>query len=72
MNRFLGFALILVIVASVMIHAGVKLPRLIEWFGKLPGDLVIKKKNLTLYLPLTSSLIVSAVISFVFSLFSRR
>lgn len=72
MTQFLGFALFLVIIAGLALHAGVERPWWLEWFGQLPGDMIIKKKGLTIYMPLTSSLIVSAAISFVFSLFSRK
>ena len=60
------------IAASLVLHAGVELPWFVEWVGTLAGDMIIKKKNLTIYLPLTSSLIVSAVVSIVFSFFSRK
>lgn len=72
MSRFLGLAVFLVIATGLAIRAGVDFPWYAEWFGHLPGDLIIKKEGLTIYLPLTSSLIVSAAISFVLSLFSRR
>lgn len=72
MIRVLGLALFLVIAAGMAIHAGVKLPWFIEWFGTLPGDIIIKKDGLTLYLPVTSSLIVSAAISIFLSVFERK
>jgi hypothetical protein len=46
---------------------------LADRFGipRLPGDLVIRKKNFTLYLPLVSSLVVSVVLTLLFNLFRR-
>jgi hypothetical protein len=40
--------------------------------GKLPGDVLIQKKNFTLYFPLATSLIASVILSCVFWLWSRR
>lgn len=72
LTRFLGLAIFLVIVSGLVIHAGVELPWFIEWFGNLPGDIILKKGGLTIYLPATSSLIVSAVLSGILSLFSNK
>lgn len=40
--------------------------------GRLPGDIVIRKGNLTFYFPLTTSILLSAVISFLLFLFNKR
>ncbi len=40
--------------------------------GHLPGDILIKKKNFTIYFPLTSSIIISLVISVIIYLLKRR
>ncbi len=42
------------------------------WFGKLPGDLLIKRDHFTLYIPLATSLLISILVSVVFYLLSRR
>jgi hypothetical protein len=39
--------------------------------GRLPGDIAIERGNLRLYFPITTCLIVSVVISFVFWLLNR-
>ena len=72
MSQFLGTAIFLTIVAGLVIHSGVDIPWFAEWIGQLPGDIIIRKGGLTIYAPLTSSLIVSAVLSTFFSLFSKR
>jgi len=33
---------------------------------RLPGDIVIKKENFTLYIPITSSIIISIIITIIF------
>ncbi|HOD11585.1 MAG TPA: DUF2905 domain-containing protein [Candidatus Omnitrophota bacterium] len=40
--------------------------------GRLPGDIVIRKGNLTFYFPLMTSILLSAVISFLLFLFNKR
>ncbi len=44
----------------------------IGWLGRLPGDLLIRKKNLMIYLPISTSLLLSAVISVVLYLLMRK
>jgi Protein of unknown function (DUF2905) len=39
--------------------------------GRLPGDIAIERGNLRLYFPITTCLIVSVVVSFVFWLLNR-
>lgn len=40
-------------------------------FGKLPGDIIIKRDNFTFYFPLASSLLLSLLLSLVFWLIGR-
>lgn len=39
--------------------------------GKLPGDIVIKRENMTVYFPIMTSIVVSIVLSLLFFLFGR-
>jgi len=39
--------------------------------GRLPGDIIIKRDNFTLYLPLTTCLLISLLFSFVLWLLNR-
>ena len=40
-------------------------------FGRLPGDIVIERGNFHFYLPLGTSLLVSAILSLIFWILSR-
>ena len=40
-------------------------------FGRLPGDIVIEREGLRIYIPVMTSLIVSIVLSLLFWLFTR-
>ena len=44
----------------------------IPWIGKLPGDILIQKKNYTIYFPLATSILISLIISLIFWLFGKR
>jgi uncharacterized membrane protein YvlD (DUF360 family) len=46
---------------------------LMKWihFGKLPGDLIIKKEQTTIYFPIMTSIIISVVLSVIFYVISR-
>lgn len=71
MGRFLIFAGIILVATGFMLHFKVEIPWLTSWIGKLPGDLVIKKRNATIYFPLTTSLLVSLFVSLILSLLFR-
>jgi len=67
-GKLLVFAGIVVVVIGLIIWlAGDKL----SWFGRLPGDIRIERKNFTFYFPLVSMILVSVAISFIFWLIRR-
>lgn len=47
-------------------------PGLFGWFGKLPGDIRIEDGNRSLFIPLTSMIVVSLVLTLIVNLFLRR
>ena len=60
--------LILVALGIVMNYA----PWLVNWFGKLPGDIRIEDENKSLFIPITSSIVISIILSIVASLLFRK
>ena len=40
-------------------------------FGRLPGDIVFRRGNFTLYFPLVTSIVLSILLTLVFALFRR-
>ena len=54
-------------VCGALLLAAPKLP----WIGRLPGDILIKRPGFTCYVPLTSSLLASALLSLFVWLFTR-
>jgi hypothetical protein len=47
-------------------------PGLLDWFGRLPGDIRIERENGTFFFPVTSMIIVSVVLTILVNLFFRR
>ena len=43
----------------------------LSWFGRLPGDIRIERSNMRMYIPLTSMLLVSVVLSLVAAIIHR-
>ena len=46
-------------------------PWLLNWFGRLPGDIRIEGENGNVFIPITSMLILSVLLSVLLSLFRR-
>lgn len=44
-------------------------PGLLGWFGKLPGDIHIKTANGQIFIPITSMIIISLLLSLIINLF---
>lgn|GEM_PF-644915 len=71
MGRFLALTLLLVIAGGVILHREVDLPVFGSWIGQLPGDLILKRKGITMFFPFTSAVLASGVLSIFLSLFKR-
>jgi len=63
---------ILITAGLLLIVAGVLWP-LLQWlgFGRLPGDIVIERDNMRLYIPIVTSLVVSGLLTLVLWLINR-
>lgn len=54
----------LVIIGIVIKYA----PCLVSWFGKLPGDIRIVNENRKIFIPITSMVVISLVITIIVNL----
>jgi len=43
----------------------------IGWIGRLPGDIIIKRENITFYFPLVTCILISVVLTVLFWLFRK-
>ncbi|MDD4905140.1 MAG: DUF2905 domain-containing protein [Methylobacter tundripaludum] len=63
-----AMGVILVVIGLVVSYA----PWLISWFGRLPGDIRIENKQRFVFIPITSMLIVSIILTLIVNLFFRK
>ena len=64
---FIFIGLLLVVIGFVFI-IGNKIP----FIGKLPGDIVIERRNFNFYFPITTCISVSIILSLIFWLLGKK
>lgn len=64
---------ILIVIGCLLAALGVALvfSDKIPWLGKLPGDISIKRENFSFYFPLATCILISLILSLLFSLFRK-
>ena len=60
--------IILLIIGLIINYA----PWLINWFGKLPGDIRIEDEKKWVFIPITSLFVVSIILTIIVNLFFRK
>ncbi|HEU4741783.1 MAG TPA: DUF2905 domain-containing protein [Meiothermus sp.] len=63
----IALGVLLVLLGLVWVYA----PRLLAWFGHLPGDIRIERDGFRFYFPFTSMLLLSLALSLVLNLLLR-
>ena len=66
---FIAFGIIFTVLGALLLlfkNSG------IPFLGKLPGDIVIQRKNFTFYFPVATSIILSIILSVIFYFISRK
>ena len=58
---------VFVILVGLFLLFGEKIP----WIGRLPGDIIIRRKNFTLYFPIVTSIIISIILTLLFTLLRK-
>ncbi len=46
-------------------------PWMLNWFGRLPGDIDIKSENGRVFVPITSMIVVSLILTVIINLFKH-
>ncbi len=61
-----------IILGIIFILVGLLYPYLSNLgLGRLPGDIIIERKNFNFYFPITTSIIISIVLSILFKVFIK-
>jgi hypothetical protein len=68
MARWLMIIGALLLITGALLHFA---PWSLNWFGKLPGDIRIETEQGKIFIPITSMLIISVVLTLVFNIFRR-
>jgi hypothetical protein len=66
-KAIVGLGTILVIAGLLLWFAGDKL----SWFGRLPGDIRIERPGFSCFIPITTMIIVSLVLSVILTLLGK-
>ena len=69
MGKLLIFVGALIVIVGLILQFA---PGLFSWFGHLPGDIRREGEHGSIFIPITSMVIVSIVLSIIASLFFRR
>jgi uncharacterized membrane protein len=64
---FIIIGIILVIAGLIIYFAGNRL----GWLGHLPGDIRIEKENIKIYIPITTMILISVVLSLILYLIRK-
>ncbi|MGD8957359.1 MAG: DUF2905 domain-containing protein [Chromatiaceae bacterium] len=68
MARWLILAGLVLVILGLVLHY---VPGIFSWFGRLPGDIRIESERGKFFFPITSMVIISAVLTLLFNLFRR-
>jgi uncharacterized protein (UPF0305 family) len=77
MNYFNEIGKFLILVGVLILLLGFlftflgKIPK-VPYLGKLPGDILIKKKNFVFYFPITTCIILSIILTLLLRIFLRK
>ena len=64
----------LIIIGLIFVLAGLFfwiLGNKLNWFGRLPGDIIVDKENFKFYFPITSMILLSILVSLIIYLFKK-
>ncbi len=68
----LGRLLIIIGVSIVLVGAFFLFLAKVPWFGRLPGDITFQRAGWTVYLPITTMILVSLVLTIILNFIFRR
>ena len=67
----MGKMLVILGLLLVVVGLGIMFANKIPYIGRLPGDIYVKREEFSFYFPLTTSIIISIVLTVLFSIFRK-
>jgi len=67
LGKFLVILGVVIVVLGLLLWSGIGT----GWLGRLPGDIRIERGNSAFYLPIVTCIVISIVLSLIFSFFRR-
>ncbi len=58
---------VFIALTGLLLMVGDKIP----WIGRLPGDILIRRERFTFYFPLATSILISILLTLLFTLFRK-
>ncbi|MDL1969835.1 MAG: DUF2905 domain-containing protein [Candidatus Desulfofervidaceae bacterium] len=68
LGKFLIFTGVIIIIFGLLLILAPKIP----YLGRLPGDIVLQRKNFTFYFPWVTCLLLSIVLTIILNLLFRK
>ncbi|MCS7288616.1 MAG: DUF2905 domain-containing protein [Roseiflexus sp.] len=62
----IGMGVVLIVIGALLLFAG-KVP----WLGRLPGDILIERENVRIFIPIGTMLLLSLVLTVIANLVAR-
>ena len=68
-----GFGRTLMLLGGILLVVGLlmSLGGRIPWLGRLPGDIVVERKNFSFYFPQMTSIVISVILTILLMLFRK-
>lgn len=63
---FIGLGILFLLIGGVLLLVG-----RVPWLGQLPGDILVKREHVTVFIPLGTMLLVSLVLTILLNLIMR-
>ncbi len=67
----IGFGVVMIVLGGIFLLLG-NVSGKVPWIGRLPGDIYIERGNWSFYFPLATSIVLSIILTLIFSFFGRR
>lgn len=61
----IGFGVVVILIGLVMFAGG------LSWFGRLPGDIRIERENTRVFIPITTMILLSVILSLLLAVIRR-